>query len=62
MTSARVPTSLPVPAVVGTVTSGGMLYLIPPGPFNGDTDAAAAGVPVGAAYRDASGVVICREV
>lgn len=45
----------------GAVVLAGVIYLIPPGPFANDAAAAVGGVPVGAAYRDASGVVICRE-
>ena len=43
------------------VSVAGVLYLIPPGPYPDDAAAAAGLVPVGAAYRHTSGVVIVRE-
>lgn len=46
----------------GAVIVNGILYVIPPGPFADDAAAAAAGVPLRAAYAQASGVVKVREV
>lgn len=43
------------------VSNTGVFYFVPPGPYPDDAAAAAGLVPVGAAYRHTSGVVIVRE-
>lgn len=44
------------------VSVAGVFHLVPPGPYADDAGAEAGLVPIGAAYRHTSGVVIVRRV